>query len=59
MMLKICAWCNKEMGFVGSDRDGGISHGICEACKNAQIYRFYEAIEEKEKNVRSIKILVA
>jgi len=30
-MKVVCAWCGKELGF--KEGNGGISHGICETCK--------------------------
>ena len=33
-MKKVCAWCNKIIGYVDSEDDGDhiITHGICEDC---------------------------
>ncbi len=31
-MLKICAWCSKEMGYVASGKPTDITHGICDDC---------------------------
>ena len=34
-MLQKCAWCGIHIGFVGSEDDPRISHGICPECSNS------------------------
>ena len=31
-MLKVCAWCSKEMGYVTSGEPSDITSGICDDC---------------------------
>ena len=32
-LTKICAWCNKDMGEIDGDGVEGVSHGICDECR--------------------------
>ena len=36
-MIKICAWCKKEMGITPSSikLENAITHGICKKCANS------------------------
>ena len=38
LMKRVCAWCNKEMGY--KEGDGipeQITHGICQTCKDKMV----------------------
>lgn len=32
-MKRVCAWCGKTLGYSKGGAKGGITHGICKACK--------------------------
>ncbi|KKN28986.1 hypothetical protein LCGC14_0848520 [marine sediment metagenome] len=32
-MIKVCAWCQKDMGETPPCEDKSVTHGICKQCK--------------------------
>ena len=56
-MKRICAWCRKEMGRVGSQAkfENLITHGICENCRD---YMLFQMGVELEVFLDSLKLPV-
>ncbi len=54
ILIKICAWCNHPIGIIARLRalfkqNSQVSHGICWSCKEKQLKRLENILENKKK----------